>query len=114
MVDRQTRLAWTASDNGSDVNWKDAQAHCQRLQGAWQLPSVDELMSLYDDSGALTATCGQLICKVSPLFRLTGNWFWSREPEGSQARNVHLVYGARRVFNVDFTRNGRALCVQRS
>jgi len=116
LKDNQTGLYWTQSDNGSNVNWGQAGAWCQQRGQGWQLPSVDELAGIYDDSGNVSTQCGSLTCTVSSKFRLTSYWFWSATPgNGSgEAWGVGLVLGERFSLVVSFAFNRRALCVRRS
>ena len=104
---------WTQSDNGRDIDWNGASAHCQ-VKGM-RLPTIDELQAIYDRPGAGTTSCGGITCKASPLFRLTVPWFWSGTKEGSsRAFAISLNYGGRGTFSLDNSINYRALCVGRS
>ncbi len=106
------RLFWTRTENGRDVNWSQAQAHCQGLGSGWSLPTAAQLQSLYDKNLPDIA-CGSFACKVSNQFRLSGYWFWSSESNGSsEAWGVSLVYGDRYSYRVG-TSDYRALCVRR-
>jgi len=50
-TDPATKLMWTKQDNGSDVNWIQAETYCTslRLGGYfnWRLPTIDELQAIY-------------------------------------------------------------------
>ncbi len=107
------RLLWTRSDNGRDVNWSQAQAHCQGLGSGWSLPTVAQLQSLYDkDLPAIP--CGSYSCNISNQFRLSNFWFWSSESNGSsEAGSVVLNMGQRYSYSVGYRMNLRALCVRR-
>jgi hypothetical protein len=108
-----TGLLWTRSDNGSDINWNDAKAHCARSPG-WRLPTVDELISLYDPK-LPGVDCGRYTCKVAGQFQLTDSQFWSGDSDGpSKARSVTLGHGNRHSTDVDLSSATRALCVRRS
>ena len=52
--DASTGLMWTVEDNGVDLNWNQANAHCEELtlggQSDWRLPKLEELEGLYDRS----------------------------------------------------------------
>jgi hypothetical protein len=113
LFDAQAGLQWTRADNGSDVDWSQAQAHCRGLGSGWSLPTVAQLQSLYDKSlpGFL---CGGNLCRVPNLFRLSKDRFWSSEVNGSsEAWYVFLDHGTRYSFRVGASYNGRAMCVRR-
>ena len=106
------RLFWTRTENGRDVNWSQAQAHCQGLGSGWSLPTAAQLQSLYDKN-LPGIPCGSYSCKVSNQFRLSGYWFWSSESNGSsEAWNVYLDNGYRYSLPVGHSLS-RALCVRR-
>ena len=91
-----------------------AKQYCAAKGKGWQLPSVDELAALYDNSLAGTQ-CGGYTCEVSRLFHLTNNWFWGSMPKGSgEAWGVYLTYGQRYWYAVSYTVYKRALCVRRT
>ena len=107
------QLLWTRADNGRDVNWSQAQAHCQGLGSGWSLPTVTQLQSLYDKN-LPGIRCGEFTCRVSNQFRLSHVWFWSSESSGSsEAWNVVLDGGSRDSARVRYSGNDRALCVRR-
>ena len=110
--DLRTGLLWAAADNGADIDWLDAGKYCANLGAGWQLPSLPELMSLYDETGTYTRNCGESICKVTPAITVTAGYHWSRIPaEESRAWVVDFANGARQsmaVINPFFI---RALCV---
>lgn len=119
-----TRLTWTKTDNGQEANWEEAKAYCAKLGAGWRLPHVDELSGMYEQAqrDGDSAACGNASCKVSPLFKLSGDWYWSGtdlKKDGSEASPV-LVWG---VLLVNGSRNQtfkfapygtRALCVRAS
>jgi tetratricopeptide (TPR) repeat protein len=81
--DKKTGLEWSQSDNGFAVRGKDAKRYCENKRDGWRLPSVDELEGI-DDKGGIGATqCGSEICQISPLFHLTGYYFWSDTQNGT-------------------------------
>jgi hypothetical protein len=88
--DTRTGLLWTQSDNGSSVNWHQASAFCQSK--GMRLPSIDELAAIYNRPGAGTTSCDGGTCKVSPLFRLTGWWYWSGTLEASSGAWYFNLY----------------------
>ena len=111
--DTRTGLVWTQSDNGRDIDWNGASAHCQAK--GMRLPTIDELQAIYERPGAGTTSCGDFTCKVSPLFRLTSFGFWSGTKEGSyRAFYLNLLDGYRAPDPLDHSFLNRALCVGRS
>lgn len=111
--DTKTELVWTQADNGRDINWDDAMSYCANKGVGWSLPTVAQLQGIYDSNGNGTS-CGAFTCKVSSLFRLTSEWFWSSERDSSSsAFFVDLAAGLRASFPVSFSSPGHALCVRR-
>lgn len=104
-------VIWSASDNGRDVSWDEADRYCTHR--GMRLPSVAQLQSLVDRSSAMTTPCQAKQCKVSGQFHLTGYRFWSKQFEGGRwAVFVHLDNG-RRSFDSAASRDSfRALCVR--
>ncbi|MEZ5502388.1 MAG: DUF1566 domain-containing protein [Halioglobus sp.] len=111
-----TGLVWTQADNGSDIGWEAAGAYCTGRGNGWRLPSVEELLSLYDKSGTLSSGCGAgYTCGVSPLFRLTGPWYWSNEANNALSSwLVILTKGTPYAYAVSDPAKKRVLCVRAS
>jgi len=104
LKDNRTALQWTRADNGSEINWADAQAYCMRLKQRWRLPDVDELSAVADETKP---------------FKLTGEWFWSATPAGSEffdapelALGVSFANGVRTASLRVVGYGSRALCVR--
>jgi formylglycine-generating enzyme required for sulfatase activity len=121
--DSNTGLQWTREDNGRDIDWSDAKAYCAARKGGWRLPTVDELEALYRaaERHSQIAQCGDELCKVPTLFKLTSSWLWSSTPSGYEKDDgranfwgVLLVNGARTSALGDFDYRSRALCVRSS
>jgi polyisoprenoid-binding protein YceI len=119
LKDTQTGLEWTRSDNGHDIDWHQAKQFCDGHGKQWRLPTAQELISLYDARRTVGATCGKSHCRVSGLFNLTGDWFWSSDPVGKDgsdgnelAWGVLLVTGARTPSVQGLPDGSRALCVR--
>ncbi|MGE0371864.1 MAG: DUF1566 domain-containing protein [Gammaproteobacteria bacterium] len=106
---------WTQIDNGSDIDWHQAGAYCTNKGGRWRLPTVAELQSLYDASLA-GLPCGGGICNnVSPMLRLTGNWFWSNETSSSSGAWIVILNSGGRFSTLrSYGYGQRALCVRPS
>jgi hypothetical protein len=112
LADAQAGVQWTRTDNGSDVNWSQAQAHCRGLGSGWSLPTVAQLQSLYDKY-LPGVPCGTFTCKVSNQFRLSYGWFWSSEPNGSSEAWLVGLNDGFRHSNIVGGSSDRALCVRR-
>jgi hypothetical protein len=119
--DAVTGLHWTAADNGADIDWNHALAHCAARGDGWHLPTIDELRSIYVEKGADAARvkCGDSSCRTSPQLTLSGTWFWSSTPVGADAYDgaelawgMSLVNGARTQSVKELSYGSRALCVQ--
>jgi polyisoprenoid-binding protein YceI len=120
LIDAQSQLTWTRSDNGHDIDWHHARKFCNDLPGKWRLPTAAELVSIYDGA-AVGTKCGDARCGVSGPFELTGDWFWSADAVGNDgsdgaelAWGVLLVNGSRTKSVQDAGEDGRALCVRQS
>ncbi len=110
VVDCAQRVIWAAQDNGSDLDWNQANAWCGSLGGGWQLPSVAQLQSLYDDSKPWVDNVGK---PATDLIRLSRSAFWSAERDGStEAWYVSLRQGQQRSTDLSYSTNERALCVR--
>lgn len=70
----RTGLLWEMSDNGADINWKNAGDWC-RSKGM-RLPTADEFLTLYGqpDSGTV---CGRYLCDIPKAFRVSSFWVWT-------------------------------------
>jgi hypothetical protein len=106
-------LSWAQSDNGADIDWRAAAKFCADKGSGWRLPSVAELLSIYDKSGNVRTACGAgFTCPVAASFNLTGSWMWSNEQNNSAtAWVVILTGGTPTAFNVTDNLRKRALCV---
>jgi hypothetical protein len=120
LKDATTGLQWTASDNGADINWTQAQAYCSSRGGGWRLPAIDELASLYAGKavGATTAKCGDSSCRTTAPLALSAAWFWSSTPVGADAYDgvelawgLSLANGVRTQSVKELSYGSRALCV---
>ena len=92
-TDPATGLMWTATDNGSDVDWKQATAYCAKYQFAghngWRLPTTEELQGIYDPSvRARTVFDHGFSAEVHVKGNLTlTGWTWSgSQGEGLESR----------------------------
>jgi Protein of unknown function (DUF1566) len=108
-----TGLLWTRTDNGSDIAWTDAQAHCSRRGAGWRLPTVEQLQSLIG-AGNRSIGCGEETCSVSDRFSLSSEMFWSSDVNRTvDGTLVSLSTGDRgRASYSGMSQRFRALCVR--
>ena len=111
-LDPETKLMWTVSDNGADINWKRAIEYAKTLRlggySDWRLPTIDELEKLYDPASDKTY-------KIREPFQLTGLWVWSSTKKGSDSAWDFYLFGDKRSsLPIDFSYGFRVLCVRRS
>jgi hypothetical protein len=101
VVDNHTGLQWTQSDNGSDINWNDANNWCLQKGGGFRLPNGDEFSALRG---------------MPKEFRFTGQSFWSnwhRGPYKAWSANP-TGSGTRSAITLETSLGQRALCVRMS
>ncbi|GEM_PF-3539417 len=92
VLDPITNLMWAARDNGSDINWQDAQGYCRNYRGGgfsdWRMPTHEELGQLYDSTRPQPAECYSLVVEgntrygeiyATPLVDLTCDQLWESE-----------------------------------
>jgi hypothetical protein len=122
-TDPATGLMWTKNDNGSGVNWNQANAYCTNLRldaySDWRLPTIDELEGIYDTSVNIPVVWpngASAVFHVKGNLGLSGNtWsssqgnaageFWDFSFRNRMRLSYHPYYGS----------NGHsALCVRRS
>lgn len=114
-------LQWADSDNGSDINWKEATKYCAGKGKGWRLPTVPEIQASYQSGHSIPCGSnpfgGKVTCKLSSNSRLTKWTFWTNEfVDGtSTARYVSLSGETAEPERgaVGFGSNFRALCVRR-
>ena len=82
--DSQSNLLWASHDNGSNINWSDAEEYCKMYDGSgykgWRLPTKDELLTLYDRS-----IFGNNGYRLTKLITLSGSYPWTSDVQGSEA-----------------------------
>ena len=115
--DSAANLDWTRQDNGVDIDWTGADAHCRRLalDGAgWRLPELAELASLHDPSNLAHVACGRASCQVSALFEPSSYWFWSAtRSDLGDAWGLTLAGGQRALYPASNSFGARAFCVRK-
>ena len=129
-TDPATGLMWTKKDNGSVVDWNQADAYCSNLQLAgykdWRLPTIEELQGIYDPSVSVrkVVDTGETYnVHVKGNLKLTG-WDWSSNQGDAPGKAWQMAWGfnfggfgvreQRVSFPLKFDFNSRALCVRRS
>jgi hypothetical protein len=89
VMDRQTNLMWAATDNGSGINWVDAERYCKNYRAGgyidWRLPTQDELSGLYLYNGRENT--------ITSFINLTNDWFWASDTLGDTAAGFSFRNG---------------------
>lgn len=127
-IDPSTGLMWTAKDNGNDITWSKAMKYCQNLSLAgysdWRLPTIDELQTIYDDSGFAAPHPKDVMPVLAGIAKggllLTGAREWSssrvlddRGHRTGYAWQYDFPHGKRwRYDPLGYTGSLRALCVR--
>jgi hypothetical protein len=113
-TDSKTKLTWAGQDNGSDVNWNQANDYCRNLRlGAysnWRLPNINELRRIYDQSQDVNGY------HIKAGMELSKGWQWSNSP-GKYSGEFWIFYfgdGSRLSGETEDGSDKRALCVRDS
>lgn len=99
VADTLTGLMWAARDNGTDISWDDAEEYCENYTGGgysdWRMPTVVELMSLYDENNSCPARCEPAYSvHITPLIELSCSRVWASERiDSSGARSLSFTSG---------------------
>jgi hypothetical protein len=125
-TDPATGLMWTKRDNGSDVDWNQADAYCSNLKLAdssdWRLPTVEELQGMDDPSVSIKTVfdAGDTLVHVKGNLKLTG-WQWSSSQGDYPGKPFQgawgFDFGGEKLGNygfLGFSYSMRALCVRHS
>jgi hypothetical protein len=119
-VDRSTGLMWPKADNGSGVDWEDAQTYCRSLEleghSDWRMATTFELQGLSDQS-APKVYCGYgNHCHIKGDIRLSSPSIWS-STNGNQAGKYIFVNFSFGLAAISYPMNRkmglRVLCVRR-
>lgn len=94
VIDRTTRRAWQKEGSPYPLNWQEAQNYISSLNklqfgglSTWRLPTLDELLSLLNESPEQTGV----------FFDLNRKWLWSCDLHGKTERwfiNLDMGYVA--------------------
>jgi Protein of unknown function (DUF1566) len=117
-VDQTTKLAWLEKDNGTDVNWHEADNFCQSKYGGWRLPNIDELKALYGLSEVAvnsTDPTGNSGKRHIELYGIA----WSSSHPSSRKGGDDLAFGfdfasngKSKINHLGARKGNRALCVR--
>ena len=92
VTDNQTGLMWAAQDNGSPINWMDANAYCRAYKGGgyadWRMPTLEELAGLYEPQEK-----NRRGYHLSKEIETTAASCWASEPDGDKAARFNFTYG---------------------
>ena len=126
-TDPDTGLMWAKKDNGSDLEWNQADAYCSNLPlegyNDWRLPTIEELEGINDPS-VTTETVwdkGEFDVHVKGNLQPTG-WAWSSSQEPDRVSDIPRAryFNFKRMGDLrpasfparNWTFNMRALCVR--
>lgn len=119
VLDTKTNLMWAAKDNGSNINWENANNYCLSYRGGgyadWRMPSQEELASLYDEALINTSTPAAGCSggyHLTNLIHLTCCCSWAAETRGSAAAYFGFGNGPRSWLDQSFVGGIRALPVR--
>ncbi len=99
--DTTTGLVW-ARKSQRMVWAKEAKQTCGSKGAGWRLPTVNELLALYDTQKRIAVPCGVTQCFVSSKFQLDDMSFLSSECSGGFLTSTECV-------NVDLAHNRRGV-----
>jgi uncharacterized caspase-like protein len=111
--DNRQRVLWAVRDNGSNVGWREASEYCKTIGEGWDLPTVDQLLGIFDQSGVHSRkVSGVVIQPATSLLDLKNCCYWSHEQNGIEAFLVHLGRGFKLLLDFSVEGYARALCVR--
>ena len=115
--DPATKLMWPRQDNGSNVNWNQANAYCQSLNlggySGWRLPSWDELATIYDQTQDVNGYHIKGGIKLSHR----RSWLWTASWGTSHPPFSRVIFSFSKLHRggaLDSWQDLQALCVRRS
>jgi hypothetical protein len=110
-IDPDTKLKWTANDNGAGLSWRQAERYCRELtldgMRGWTLPLIDDLQQIFESSKE------QGGYHIKGNLKLTG-WQWSSTPGSQPGEGWAFDFGDGGRASVSGGDSGlnRALCVR--
>lgn len=85
ITDTQTNLMWAAQDNGSAINWYDAESYCKSFNkgghSQWRMPTIAETQALH--AGGAHAN----------IIKLSDCCVWTSGSSATNAGSFNFVYG---------------------
>jgi serine/threonine protein kinase len=110
-ADPATGLWWSKHDNGSNLNWRQAQTYCANLILAgfsgWRLPTIEELQGIFDP-----AVRGDYHVK-GEIQAAGGYSYWSNTREGAGQAWAFNFAGTRYPYQFESKSTTHALCVRK-
>jgi len=130
-LDRSTRLVWSGTDNGKDVNWYQATNYCRELDfkgySDWRLPTINELETIYAQGATPQRKISHFQShEMVPLaLNVKGNLSLTGNPWSSSDVNTDPSHPATHGWFFNFNQGSRiqdelisgrqrAVCVRRS
>jgi hypothetical protein len=132
-LDPSTRLVWTGTDNGKDVNRYQATNYCRDLDykgySNWRLPTIDELESIYEPGARTQRKLPHYPSQepaVPVALNIKGNLSVTGDSWSSSDINTEPSYPSKYGWSFNFNQGSRiqdeltsasgkrALCVRRS
>jgi hypothetical protein len=110
--DNSSGLIWSVKDNGSDMNWSQANNYCRNLalegNRDWRLPTMKELETIYDKNSSKEF-------KAKNPIELTSENMWG-ESSGSEAWIFNFLNSSTSLMPIAgmCSAQGRALCVRQA
>ncbi len=109
-LQEETGLVWNRADNGTDVDWYEADEYCGGLElggwADWRLPTLTELEGLHDKRSTQTY-------KLPRAVRLTACCPWSSSRSGpGSAWNFSFRFRKPFSGSLNYSYELRALCVR--
>ena len=105
VLDTQSHLMWVAKDNGSDIDWSDANDYCRKYRGGghydWRMPTQKELATLYDSAKTYTTARGEAV-HLTKLIQLSSYLLWAANFPG-ESNSFHIEYDEGEI-DCDFSR----------
>jgi hypothetical protein len=94
VLDTKTGLMWASQDNGSSIQWRDADSYCKDYRGGgysdWRLPTSRELFRLYDKNRK-----GLPCYLITRLINVRSCRLWASKTEGTWADSFDYTKGKR-------------------
>ncbi len=124
-TDSATGLMWQRSDSGdnNDLTWQQATDYCRNSgvggYSGWRLPTVDELLGIYDTTQSVQYQCcsnhggnsGTLHVKGG--IQMTGEqWTSSEDDSGNGAYRIWMSDSSHSVWTKTEAFEGRGICVR--